>query len=160
MDKTIPTDTEILNECLVPYCGISITLSEASTTFWATPLTSFPKINAYFLFFSYLKSLSNVAFSTCSTEIIFTSFCFKEFTSSIIFLWYYIIYYYILNGPKGPIGPKWDPELSIHLPCLLCIQIIMRWDRGVAAVLSFECNKALCKCAPVRETTQRAIIPE
>ena len=46
--RTTPTATETFKECLVPNCGISKEKSEASTTSWLTPSTSFPNIKAYF----------------------------------------------------------------------------------------------------------------
>ena len=47
--STIPNDTEMFRECLVPNCGISITAWLISTTSCCTPFTSFPKTSAYFL---------------------------------------------------------------------------------------------------------------
>ncbi len=52
----IPALTEILSECFVPNCGISITVSDRLTTSCCTPLTSFPKIRAYLFVDSGLKS--------------------------------------------------------------------------------------------------------
>ena len=45
---TIPAETEILSECLVPNCGISTAMSDRSTTCWSTPYISWPKTKAYF----------------------------------------------------------------------------------------------------------------
>ena len=47
--RTIPTDTETFSECLEPNCGISMDMSEASTTSWETPATSLPNTRAYFI---------------------------------------------------------------------------------------------------------------
>ena len=44
--RTTPTETETLRECLVPHWGISRTMSEASTTSWRTPSTSLPNTSA------------------------------------------------------------------------------------------------------------------
>ena len=38
----IPAATEMFNECLVPYCGISTEMSHCLITFSDTPVTSFP----------------------------------------------------------------------------------------------------------------------
>ena len=44
--RTIPTDTDTLSECLVPSCGISRAMSHRSITSCETPLTSLPKTKA------------------------------------------------------------------------------------------------------------------
>ena len=44
----MPAVIDTFSECLVPNCGISNVMSEASTTAWSTPSTSLPKIKAYF----------------------------------------------------------------------------------------------------------------
>src|SRR2546428_4554453 len=63
---TIPILTTILNECLVPNCGISMQPSTVFITASSTPFTSFPNTKAYFLSFSGLKSSKLVLFSACS----------------------------------------------------------------------------------------------
>ena len=47
----MPADTDILNECLVPHCGISMDKSAMSMMFCCTPSTSFPNTITVFSFF-------------------------------------------------------------------------------------------------------------
>ena len=73
--STIPAVTDMLNECLVPNCGISIQSSERSTTSCCTPFTSLPKMKAYFRPLSMVNCYREILFSTCSTDkMVYPSF--------------------------------------------------------------------------------------
>ena len=77
--STIPAVTDMLNECLVPNCGISIQSSERSTTSCCTPFTSLPKMKAYFRPLSMVNCSREILFSTCSTDkMVYPSFLMHE----------------------------------------------------------------------------------
>jgi hypothetical protein len=65
--STIPAATEILNECFIPSCGISIHPSQTVITSVATPSTSLPKTSAIGSVKFELKLESEMLPWACST---------------------------------------------------------------------------------------------